>query len=64
MNLDKFQWTAVKANGKSTLVVAPPGSGKTTVILRKVNNLIEEKGVSFKNILVITFTKSAAKNIK
>lgn len=64
MNLDKFQWTAVKANGKSTLVVAPPGSGKTTVILRKVNNLIEEKGVSFKNILVITFTKSAAKNMK
>lgn len=64
MNLDKFQLTAVKAKGKSTLVVAPPGSGKTTVILGKVNDLIEREGVSFKNILVITFTKAAAKNME
>ncbi|MDO4534994.1 MAG: ATP-dependent helicase [Clostridium perfringens] len=64
MNLDKFQSAAVKANGKSTLVVAPPGSGKTTVILGKVNYLIEKEGVSFKNILVITFTKAAAKNME
>lgn len=64
MNLDKFQLTAVKAKGKSTLVVAPPGSGKTTVILGKVNDLIEREGISFKNILVITFTKAAAKNME
>ena len=64
MNLDKFQSIAVKANGKSTLIVAPPGSGKTTVILGKVNHLIEKENISPKNILVITFTKAAAKNME
>ncbi len=64
MNLDKFQSIAVKAKGKSTLVVAPPGSGKTTVILGKVNNLICKEGIDCKNIIVITFTKAAAKSME
>lgn len=42
------------------LVLAGPGSGKTTVITHRTKKLIEEDGISPSNILVITFTKAAA----
>ena len=42
------------------LVLAGPGSGKTTVISERVRYLIEEKGVEPGRILTITFTKAAA----
>ena len=42
------------------LVLAGPGSGKTTVISERVRYLIEEKGVDPGRILIITFTKAAA----
>ncbi|OOM76757.1 ATP-dependent helicase [Clostridium sp. BL-8] len=62
--LDKYQMSAVKAEEKNTLIVAAPGSGKTTVIINKVNHLVENKKVSNGNIIVITFTKAAAQNMK
>lgn len=62
-NLDKFQSQAVKCLSKDTLVVAPPGSGKTTVIINRVKHLIDN-GVDPKNIIVLTFTKSAAENMR
>ena len=40
IQLDKFQEKAVNINDKNVLVVAAPGSGKTTVIINRVNNLI------------------------
>lgn len=45
-------------------VIAGPGSGKTTVITHRVLNLINDCGVSPSNILVITFTKMAAGEMK
>lgn len=42
------------------LVIAGPGSGKTYVITKRVQFLVEEKKVDPSNILVITFTKAAA----
>lgn len=42
------------------LVLAGPGSGKTTVIAERVRYLIEERGVEPGRILTITFTKAAA----
>lgn len=63
-NLDAYQLEAVKSKHRNTLVVAPPGSGKTTVIINRIKYLIEELGVKSENIIVITFTKAAAENMK
>ncbi len=45
-------------------VIAGPGSGKTTVITQRTLSLIKERNVSPSNILVITFTKMAAGEMK
>lgn len=62
--LDNYQNKAVMAMDKHSLIVAPPGSGKTTVIINRVKYLIENEGVNSNNIIVITFTKMAAQNMK
>ena len=43
------------------LVLAGPGSGKTTVITNRVRYLTEKAGVDPSHILVITFTRAAAR---
>ncbi len=56
------QLQAINHMEKPLLVVAGPGSGKTTVIVNRVKNLLE-KGVAGRRILVITFTKLAAQEM-
>lgn len=58
--LNKKQEIAVKHFKGPMLVLAGPGSGKTTVIIHRVKNLIENNFINPANILVITFTKAAA----
>jgi DNA helicase-2/ATP-dependent DNA helicase PcrA len=62
--LDEFQSKAVNTEHKNALVIAAPGSGKTTVIVNRVFHLVYNKGVNPDNIIVITFTKAAALNMK
>ncbi|MCH3963940.1 MAG: ATP-dependent helicase [Clostridium sp.] len=64
MELDPMQEKAVYTDYRNVVVCAPPGSGKTTVIINRVYNLVENRGIDPSNILVITFTKSAAENMK
>lgn len=64
MNLDKNQLDAINFKDCNGLVVAAPGAGKTTVILKRVQYLIEEKGISENNIIILTFTKNAAVSMK
>lgn len=45
-------------------VIAGPGSGKTYLIIRRIRHLICHHGISPDNILVITFTKAAALEMK
>ncbi len=46
------------------IVLAGPGSGKTTVITHRVKNLIQKNHVDPTKILVVTFTKAAAENMR
>ncbi len=64
MKLNENQKTAVEHLEGPMLVIAGPGSGKTTIIVQRTYNLISKYGVNPDNILVITFTKAAAKNMK
>ncbi len=62
--LDQVQESCVHFGAGPCLVVAGPGSGKTTVLTNRVLNLITEYGIPPEHILVITFTKDAAKEMK
>ncbi|SCN21628.1 putative ATP-dependent DNA helicase YjcD [Clostridium sp. N3C] len=62
--LDKYQEEIVRAKEKNILVVASPGSGKTTVIINRTGYLIKEMSIDPKNIVIITFTRAAAINMK
>jgi DNA helicase-2/ATP-dependent DNA helicase PcrA len=46
------------------VVIAGPGSGKTTVITQRIKHMIESAGVSPADILVITFTRAAANEME
>lgn len=64
MNLNPSQESAIRHKEGPMLVLAGPGSGKTLVITERTRYLIEECQVSPSNILVITFTKAAATEMK
>ena len=60
MNLNKEQYkAAVHVNGPM-LVLAGPGSGKTHLLVERIQMMIEKAGIPPENILVITFSKKAA----
>ena len=57
---NKSQIQAISHMDGPAMVLAGPGSGKTTVITHRIKNLIEKAEVHPENILVVTFTKAAA----
>ncbi len=64
MSFNTSQQEAIRHKDGPMLVLAGPGSGKTTVITERTKNLIIESHVNPANILVITFTKAAATEMK
>ena len=62
--LNKYQKEAVTDESLTTLVNANVGSGKTTVLIAKVLYQHFNKGVAFKDMVVLTFTNKAAGEIK
>lgn len=46
------------------LIIAGPGSGKTTVLTRRISHMITEKNIKPENCLAITFTKRAAQEMR
>lgn len=64
MSFNPSQTEAVGHGTGPMLVLAGPGSGKTLVITERTKNLIISQGVDPSRILVITFTKAAATEMK
>ena len=58
--LSEQQKAAVLAGAGPVLLLAVPGSGKTTVLVARLGCLIRCRGVSPKEILTVTYTVSAA----
>ena len=58
------QLQAIESRGKSLLVSAAAGSGKTAVLVERVRKLILQEGVSLENMLIVTFTNAAAAEMK
>ncbi len=61
---DEGQKIAIKHGKGPACVLAGPGSGKTYIITHRIQNLINQLGVSPCRILVITFTRAAANEMR
>lgn len=64
MNYNQSQLAAIRHFEGPALILAGPGSGKTAVVTERVRTLIETYHVHPSNILVITFTRAAANEMK
>ena len=61
---NEAQQRAIKHGAGPMLVLAGPGSGKTFVITKRIQYLIEHYSIEPSEILVVTFTRAAAKEMK
>jgi len=64
IKLNKQQERALLAVEGSNLLLAVPGSGKTTVLVNRLGHMVINKGILPENILAITFNKAATIEMK
>jgi superfamily I DNA/RNA helicase/RecB family exonuclease len=62
--LDERQRQVVEHAGGPLLVLAGPGTGKTTTIVEAVVDRIERRGVDPERVLVLTFSRKAAAELR
>lgn len=62
--LNEYQKEAVLDESDACIVNANVGSGKTTVLISKIVYLHYAKSISYRNMIVLTFTNKAANEIK
>ncbi len=63
LNLTEQQKKAVESVNGATLLLAVPGSGKTTTLVARLGYMIYEKNIDPSNILVLTYTVAATKDM-
>ncbi|MCD7980993.1 MAG: ATP-dependent helicase [Clostridiales bacterium] len=64
MKVDRSQESAICHRDGPAMILAGPGSGKTTVITRRVEYMIRTHQIRPEDILVITFSRAAAAEMK
>ena len=64
MSLNKEQYIAAKHVNGPMLVLAGPGSGKTHLLVERIRMMIEDENINPEHILVITFSKKAARQMQ
>ena len=64
MAFSDTQTQAIAHKDGPALVLAGPGSGKTTVITNRIVTLLERYHIPGSRILVITFTRAAAQEMQ
>src|SRR5271154_4222763 len=62
--LDEAQQRVVDHEGGPLLVLAGPGTGKTTTIVAAVADRIERRGIDPARVLVLTFSRKAAQELR
>ncbi len=63
-NLNERQKLAVDIIDGPIMVIAGPGSGKTELLSMRVANILQKTDISPNNILCLTFTDAASKNMR
>lgn len=63
-NLNPEQQAAILHGDGPLLIIAGAGTGKTTVVTERIKHLILDKHIDPKNILALTFTEKAAKEME
>lgn len=58
------QQTAIETVYGPMILIACPGSGKTTTLIRRIHFMVAHEKIDPRNILMITFTKNAAEEMK
>lgn len=64
IHLSAAQQQAIRKVDGAELLLAVPGSGKTTTLVARLGYMIRERQIPPENILVITFTRSAATDMQ
>lgn len=64
MPFNKEQQAAIDLRGKTILVSAPAGSGKTRILVSRMDSLIKNDGYDMHAFLVLTFTDAAGQEMK
>ena len=62
-NANEQQKKAIATADGPLLIIAGPGTGKTYTLVKRAIYLIQEKGVQPENIMMVTFTEKAAKEL-
>ena len=64
MDFSKEQRAAITAQNRELLVSAAAGSGKTAVLIEKIYTMLKAEGLSVNRMLVVTFTRAAAAEMR
>ena len=64
VNFTKSQQAIIDSRNKNMIVSAAAGSGKTTVMIERIKDLILKDHVDISNFLIVTFTKASSEDMR